>query len=106
MTRSPRTLDDDIQLIESTLVEVAMREAGPDVVSLAAILRRRCQETRERGDPAIAEEVRRLVESLNLEQASDVSRFFSFHFLLLNLAEDIDRVRRLRGTEAAGDPTT
>jgi phosphoenolpyruvate carboxylase len=104
MHEPSRTIRDDIRLIESILEQVVESESGPKVAELARTFRTLCLRTREAGDPAAAQEVRRLAETLTVDQASDVSRFLSFHFLLLNLAEDIDRVRRLREAESGGDP--
>jgi phosphoenolpyruvate carboxylase len=104
MVEPLRAIHDDVQLIEAVLVEVVERESGAETAGLARRFRELCQETRRRGDPALAREVRRLAESLTVDQAGCLSRVFSFHFLLLNLAEDIDRVRRLREAEAAGTP--
>jgi len=104
MPEAPRTIQDDVQLIEAILDEVVESESGPEMARLARGFRVQCAETRRRGDPALAQSLRRLAESLTLEQAGCLARAFSFHFLLLNLAEDIDRVRRLREAEATGMP--
>ncbi len=99
MTEPSRTIQDDIALLESLLAGTVEAETGPECAALIVTLRERCAEIRSRGDPAAAREVRRLAESLSLDQASGVARAFSFHLLLLNLAEDIERVRRLRQAE-------
>lgn len=104
MVPDPRTIQDDIALLESTLESVLETETGPECAGLVRVLRDRCEEIRLRGDPAAALEVRRLAESLSLEQASGVARAFSFHLLLLNLAEDIERVRRLLEAEVGDAP--
>ena len=104
METPPRTLEDDLRLLESILEETVGRQAGPEVGRLSRDLRERCQAMRERGDPALASRVRGIAASLTLDQASASARGLSFHFLLLNLAEDIDRVRRLRHAEGAGGP--
>jgi phosphoenolpyruvate carboxylase len=104
MAEPVRTIQDDVALIEAVLSSVVERESGADTAKLARRFRELCQETRLRGDPALAQEVRRLAESLTLDEAESLSRLFSFHFLLVNLAEDIDRVRRLREAEAVGTP--
>lgn len=83
-----------------TLTSVVTVETSPEVARLIDALRRRCEEIRSRGDPAAAQQVRALAEGLSLDQAGDVARAFSFQLLLLNLAEDINRVRRLRDAEA------
>ncbi len=104
MPDEPRTIQDDIALLEITLASIFEAESGPEAARLIDELRSRCRDIRTRGDPAAAREVRALAESLTLEQASDVARALSFQLLLLNLAEDIDRVRRLREAEAGDIP--
>ncbi len=104
MAEPARTIRDDVELIESVLEEVVASESGPETAELAWLFREKCRETRETGNPAAAQEVRRLAEGLDTDRAACVARFFSFHFLLLNLAEDIDRVRHLRETEGGGGP--
>ena len=104
MSDEPRTIQDDIALLESALAAIVESEAGPDVAGLVGSLMARCEEIRNRGDPAAALDVRGLAEGLSADRAADVARAFSFHLLLLNLAEDIDRVRQLRAAETADVP--
>jgi phosphoenolpyruvate carboxylase len=96
-----RTIEEDIALLESTLAAVVEDETGPEVAGLIRRLTERCGEIRARGDPAAAQAVRALAEGLSVDQAADMARAFSFQLLLLNLAEDINRVRRLRAAESA-----
>ncbi len=106
MADAPRTIEDDIALLESTLAAVVQAETTPETAALIPRLMDRCAEIRSRGDPAAASEVRTLAEGLSVGDASDVARALSFQLLLLNLAEDINRVRRLRdaGTVHAPAP--
>ncbi len=99
MSGAPRTIQDDIVLLESTLEAVVEAETGAEITRLIRTLRQRCEEIRSRGDPTAAREVRAIAEGMSLDQAAGVARSFSFHLLLLNLAEDIDRVRHLRASE-------
>ena len=104
MAHGARAIRDDIALLESTLEAVLEAETGPECAGLVRALRERAEEVRSRGDPSAALEVRRLAESLSLEQAEGVARAFSFHLLLLNLAEDVERIRRLREAEMGDAP--
>ncbi len=104
MAESARTIDEDIVLLESTLAAVVESEAGPDGARLVRRLMERCEAIRTRGDPAAAREVRALAEGLPLDRAADAARAFSFQLLLLNLAEDINRVRQLRAAETGELP--
>jgi len=104
MADRPRVIQDDITLLESTLAAIMEAETGQETAALVRDLMDRCEEIRTRGDPAAAHEVRRLVESLPVDRAADMARAFSFQLLLLNLAEDIHRVRQLRAAETADTP--
>ncbi len=104
METQPRTIRDDIDLLESTLGSVVEAEEGPEVAGLVRSLMDRCEEIRSRGDPAAAQAVRAIAEGLSLDHAGDLARAFSFQLLLLNLAEDINRVRHLREAESGERP--
>ncbi len=106
MVDTPRTIENDIALLESTLAAVVEAETSPETATLIHRLMDRCADIRTRGDPSAAREVRELAEGLAVGQAADVARALSFHLLLLNLAEDINRVRRLQvvGTVNAPAP--
>ena len=104
MSAAPRTIEDDIALLESSLTAIVEAETGVTIADLVRTLLDRCQEIRLRGNPAAAQAVRGLAEGLSIDQATGLARSFSFHLLLLNLAEDVDRVRRLRQAEAADVP--
>lgn len=104
MVGTARSIQDDIALLESTLAAVVETEAGSETAGLVRRLMERCEEIRARGDPSAALEVRSLAARLPTGQAADVSRALSFQLLLLNLAEDINRVRHLREAEAGDVP--
>ena len=104
MADRPRVIQDDIALLESTLAAIVEAETGPEAAALVRTLMDRCEAIRARGDPAAAHEVRRLAEGLSMDRAADAARALSFHLLLLNLAEDIHRVRQLRAAETGDLP--
>ncbi len=104
MVEPARTIDDDIALLESTLAGIVEAETGPEIVGRIRGLMERCEEIRSRGDPAAALQVRALAGALSVGQAADLARAFSFQLLLLNLAEDVNRVRQLREAEAGEAP--
>ncbi len=104
MVEPARTISDDIALLESTLAGVVEAEAGSEVAAQVRGLMARCADIRDQGDPAAAQEVRDLASGLSVGHAADVARAFAFQLLLLNLAEDIHRVRQFRTAEASGAP--
>jgi phosphoenolpyruvate carboxylase len=104
MAEPARTIEDDIALLESTLAGVVEVETGPESAGLIRTLMDRCAEIRSSGDPDAAHRVRTLAEGVPVDRAADMARAFSFQLLLLNLAEDINRVRQLRVADAADVP--
>ncbi len=104
MVEGFRAVQDDVALIESVLRQVLRDEVGPESLALADGFR---EHARALHGPSVIDADRKLREiahSLSLEQAGAVARAFSFHFLLLNLVEDLDRVRQLRASVTRGRP--
>jgi len=102
MVVAGRSLEDDTELLEEILDAVLEEEAGEETVRLVKAFRRDCFRLRS-GDPADAyRDVQSLARSLSTDRAIDVVRGFSHYFQLLNIAEDVDRIRRLRRLESPG----
>ncbi len=100
-----RTFADDEALLSAVLADVVRAGAGPAALELherAVQLARRARHQ----DEAAADELAALVAGLSLEQTQVLVRSLTRWFQLVNLAEDNERVRRLRRrtAEAAPDP--
>jgi phosphoenolpyruvate carboxylase len=97
MTAS-RTLSDDIGLLGGLLGEVIQAQEPAEAFALeerARILGRALRS----GDETAAEQLAALVEGLSVEDTTVLVRAFTSYFRLVNLAEDNERVRRMRKRE-------
>ncbi|HLE54699.1 MAG TPA: phosphoenolpyruvate carboxylase [Thermoplasmata archaeon] len=104
MPEPPRTALDDIALIEGVLREVLHDEVGPEALALADRLREDATSLRGPRGADADRKLRDATRALTADQAAAVARAFSFHFLLLNLVEDLDRVREHRAFVSEGKP--
>jgi phosphoenolpyruvate carboxylase len=99
----PRTYADDEALLGGILDEVICAVEGPEALDL----HRRAIELGERsrsGDAEAAEQLAQLVAGLELPQIVLLIRMLTRWFQLMNLAEDLDRVRRIRNLDAQPGP--
>jgi phosphoenolpyruvate carboxylase len=97
---SPSAFAQDEELLTDVLREVIALGEGPEAVALlddTIALGRRAR----LGDETAADELAALVGALDLDQAEVLVRALTRWFQLINLAEDNERVRRLRDRDAA-----
>jgi phosphoenolpyruvate carboxylase len=103
---SLKALSADIHLLGDLLGKVIRRQAGVDVYELEE--RFRALSKVRRGDKDAAPEVTRklsqLVDDLNPADLQAVARAFTVYFQLVNVAEDQQRSRVLRGRIRAESP--
>ena len=98
----PRAFADDQALLEAVLAEVIRADPHGRALELhdrTVALARRARE----GDEVSARHLGELVGALDVEDAEVLVRSLTRWFQLINLAEDNDRVRRLRSRELAHD---
>ncbi len=98
-----RTISDDIYLLGGILGEVIRTQAGEDAFALEEEVRALGKAYRA-GDASAGIQLSALVSSCSIEQASVLIRAFTNYFQLINLAEDNERVRRIRRREAERAP--
>jgi phosphoenolpyruvate carboxylase len=99
-----RAFADDRALLADVLAEVVRSSDGEQALALheRTVALARAART---GDDAAAEQLAALVADLDVEQAEVLVRSLTRWFQLANLAEDNERIRRLRDRERR-DPTT
>ena len=100
---APRTYADDEALLGGILDEVICAVEGTEALEL----HREAIELGERsrsGDAGAADRLAQLVAALDLTQIVLLIRMLTRWFQLMNLAEDLDRVRRIRKLDAQPGP--
>lgn len=98
---SPRTLSDDVYLLAGLLGDVLRGSGGERAFFLTETARALAKSLRG-GDIDAGVQLDHLVSELSNDEAESVVRAFTNYFQLINLAEDSERIRRVRGREAAG----
>lgn len=100
-------LRDDVRSLGATLGEV-LREQGPDTLFDRVESVRQAARKRRAGDPQAEAELVDLVAEIAASDDSargfDLVRAFSAYFGLVNLAEQVHRVRRRRSYASSGEP--
>ena len=98
-----RTFDDDETLLGDVLDDVIRAVDGPRALELHERVVELGGRSRS-GDAAAADELAQLVASLELEDLVLLIRMLTRWFALMNLAEDNERVRRIRTLDEAPAP--
>ena len=98
-------LSADIHLLGDILGKVIRQQAGIELYELEERIRALTKARRVDQTPEIDAHLSRLVDSLTLAQAETVARAFTTYFELVNLAEEMHRIRVLRQRERDLYPT-
>ena len=95
----------DVDFLGSALGTVITELEGERVFELVERVRNLTKNIRAHADPELSAELKTLLEGMNLSTAERVLRAFTVYFQLINLAEEIHRVRvnRLREGSASVD---
>jgi phosphoenolpyruvate carboxylase len=93
-----RTLSDDVYLLAGLLGEVLQSSSGDRAFALTEKARANAKALRS-GDPAAGNALDALVQNLSGDEAESLVRSFTNYFQLINLAEDSERIRRIRARE-------
>ena len=98
-TPAPRTLSDDVHLLAGLLGEVLHGSGGERAFRQTEAARALAKDLRG-GDDRAGLELDALVRGLPDHEAETLVRAFTNYFQLINLAEDSERIRRIRRRQA------
>lgn len=93
----------DIDFLGRLLGEIVLRHGGEAVFNAVEHVRHTTQALRQNYDPAKEKELLKWMTSLNLNTTTQVIRAFTLYFQLVNLAEEVHRLRRKRYYESLPD---
>lgn len=96
---SQNQLRQDIRFLSRLLGQIILSQEGEGLLLKIEEIRTLAQEIRQNPDPLMIESQKKLIRSLSLDEAYNVTRAFTIYFQLVNIAEEVQRVRRLRDYE-------
>jgi phosphoenolpyruvate carboxylase len=86
----------EVKLLGALLGQVIVEQEGEALLDLVERIRRATIELRRRPTPAARAALARQLDEVDLDEAEGLIRAFSLYFQLTNLAEEKQRIRRLR----------
>src|ERR1700691_4584133 len=92
-------LRQDIRFLSKILAEIIREQEGEDLLLKIEEIRTLAQEIRVSHNPLMIESQKKLIRSLSLDEAYNVARAFTVYFQMVNIAEEVQRIRRLRDYE-------
>ncbi len=98
-----QNLRQDIRLLMGLLADVIREQEGDEILLKVEEIRALAKEIRESHNPLLIASQKKLIASLSLEEAYNVARAFTIYFQLVNIAEEVQRIRRLREYDASPD---
>lgn len=99
MTKQASPLSADIHLLGDLLGEIIIEQQGQAAFDLVEEVRAAAK-ARRQGDSSAASALEARIQSLDLSATRVLVKAFSNYFQLINIAEDMERVRVLRQREA------
>ncbi len=94
-------LSNDIRLLGNLLGNVIREQHGEAAFDMVEKVRA-VAKARRSGDPKAASELTRIISNIDLEQKRVLTKAFGNYFQLINIAEDLQRIRILRQREIEG----
>ena len=98
---SSSDLSRDIRLLGNLLGEIIREQHGDKAFDLVEVVRKQAIARRETGAPGRTQNLAGMIHDLSLDDKQVLIKAFSNYFQLINIAEDLQRVRVLREREAA-----
>jgi phosphoenolpyruvate carboxylase len=90
----------NIDFLGKRLEEVVQKQAGAEVSKAVEHARSTTLQLRQKYDPELEKRFLKWIEALDLSIATPVIRAFALYFQLVNLAEEVHRIRRKRHYES------
>lgn len=91
----------DVRRVSTLLGESLVRQGGQRLLDLVEQVRLQVKRARTESSPDAADEARRTLTGLELEDATALVRAFAAYFQLANTAEQVHRVRSITAADAA-----
>lgn len=89
----------DVRFLTTLLGDVIREQEGEKLFAKIEEIRGLAKNIRREPRPGLIEDQKRLIASLDLEEAYKIARAFTIYFQLVNIAEELQRVRRIREYE-------
>ncbi len=97
---SSKKLRQDVRFLTTLLGDVIREQEGKKLFSKIEEIRGLSKKIRENETPSgWIKKLKKIILALNLEEAYQVARAFTIYFQLVNIAEEMQRVRRIRDYE-------
>ncbi len=100
---SQQSLRQDIKLLTGLLTDIIREQEGEKTLLRIEEIRTLAREIRQSNNPLLVESQKKLIASLSIEEAYNVTRAFTIYFQLVNIAEEAQRIRRLRDYDRSLD---
>ncbi|HEX7491853.1 MAG TPA: phosphoenolpyruvate carboxylase [Candidatus Limnocylindrales bacterium] len=97
-------LSREVKLLGALLGQVIAEQGGPELLALVERCRLRSIAFRETGDAEAERALDAELGSLDVAQAEALASAFSLYFQLVNLAEEMETVRRLKSDQNVSGP--
>ncbi len=93
----------DVKFLMGLLAEVIREQEGEELLLKIEQIRTLAKEIRHSHNPLLVESQKKLIASLSLTESYHVARSFTIYFQLVNIAEEVQRIRRLRDYDKRDD---
>lgn len=94
-----RSLRRDVRFLTTLLGDVIRMQEGDKLFHKIEEIRSYSKRIRQSSDPKVIKEFQALIDSLTSDEAYKIARAFTIYFQLVNIAEETQRVRRIREYE-------
>ncbi len=93
----------DIDFLAGLLGDAILTHAGESIFKGVEYVRETTQALRKKYDPALEKKLLSWMRTLDVAESTQIIRAFAFYFQLVNLAEEIHRIRRKRYYESLSE---